>query len=269
MKIYTNGVYYYLTIHRRKKNLPTILCFHGFMGSQKVFDHLVQKINSFCNPVTIDLCGHGQTVAKPDPERFKTEVQVQDLISVLGRLQLDNLFLYGYSMGGRLALQLFLKDPSLFSGLIFESVHCGIRDHELRKQRQKIDEERAKQIETDFDSFLEKWIQLPMFQSPEGANQVNYLSILQNQNPKLMAASLRGFGAGVMPPVCDQLPSIKKPVGLIAGSSDQKYIDKIGEMGKLVQTSITQIIDRSGHRVHADQPESVSQFLIKYFDRYG
>jgi len=269
MKLITNEASYYLVVHQNKRELPYLMLFHGFMGTGNVFEPLIKLLTKTCNPITADLLGHGKSSAPAEPTRFTAELQASDLISILDRLQFRNLFLYGYSMGGRLAQHLFVSDPSRFSGLILESTHCGITDENERKIRKAADEKRAKEIECDYEQFLDRWIELPLFDSPASAAEYDYKQVLRNQNPKLMAASLRGFGAGVMPPVCGQLREIKKPVGMLTGKSDQKYVDKMGEMAQLCSRSDFKIIDGAGHRVHVDQPNQTAKFITQFLNQHG
>jgi len=269
MKLITNGATYYLKILQHHSALPWVLMFHGFMGSSKAMEPLAGRLTQNCNPVVIDLLGHGHTTAVADAERFRTNQQISDLHSILDRLQFQNLFLYGYSMGGRLAQHLFMSASSRFSGLILESTHCGITNRADREKRKALDEQRASEIEADIDAFLDRWINLPLFQSPGSKPDTGYESILQDQKPELMAASLRGFGAGEMPPICGQLSQIKKPVGLIAGESDQKYVDKMSEMAQLCTDSELKIVNGAGHRVHADRPEQTAQFITQFLRNHG
>ncbi|MEX2456467.1 MAG: 2-succinyl-6-hydroxy-2,4-cyclohexadiene-1-carboxylate synthase [Balneolaceae bacterium] len=267
MKCFANGSNYYLQIHQNNSDLPYLILFHGFMGSGKAFSGLIDPLSEICNPVTIDLKGHGKTTAKPSAKEFDTSEQIKELHSVIDRLQLPKFFLYGYSMGGRLALQFALENPSSIKGMILESTHCGISDLEERKKRMETDEKRAQEIERHFDKFLSNWTKLPLFQGGSNASS-DYLNILKQQNPSLMASSLRGFGAGKMPAVCDQLSTFNFPVGLIAGKNDQKYVEKMTEMAQLCQQSELEIIDNAAHRVHVDQPEKLTQFLKHFIQKH-
>jgi len=269
MKLCCGRAIYYLKIHQRDPDKNNLLLMHGFMGSSEVFASLAELLKPICNPITVDLAGHGRSKMPAESERFKATSQVKDFESILDRLQLNNLWLYGYSMGGRLAQNLLLTLPEYFSGLILESTHCGISDDSKRQKRQIIDEERAKAIESDFDAFVDKWIKLPLFESPDGARDFNYKSIIKQQNPASMAASLRGFGAGTAPYVCNQMATIDKPIGLIAGKSDKKYVDKMREMHHLFPGSELYVAAGSGHRVHADQPEQIVTFLTNFLNRHG
>jgi len=269
MKLYCGDALYFLEIHQRKPGKPNLLMLHGFMGSSDGFKSLVEQLVPFCNPITIDLLGHGRSDAVINPDCYDAASQVSDLKSILSRLRLRNLWLYGYSMGGRLAQNLVLDSPDSFSGLILESTHCGIKDPAERENRQRVDEKRAKEIEQDFESFVKKWASLPLFESPSEARRFDYKPILEKQNPASMAASLRGFGAGVAPWVCNRMHNLSKPVGLIAGETDEKYVDKMREMHHLFPDSKLHVAAGSGHRVHTDQPKQIVTFLTNFFDRYG
>lgn len=268
MRFYSNGINYHLRIHQNQPSLPLLLMLHGFMGSPDSFNDLIKPLSEFCNPVTIDLLGHGKTGAPADPNRFTTKQQVDDLVSVISRLQTDELFIYGYSMGGRLAIQIAVNFPDTLKGLILESTHCGIKDPQLRKSRTKTDEERARKIETEFEKFLEDWAKLPLFTPPGSDPYMEYVKQMKDQNPALMAASLRGFGAGQIPYACDRFTELQLPAGLIAGEYDQKYVEKMGEMAHLCKNADFKIIEGAAHRVHADQPESIVQFLNHFITKH-
>lgn len=268
MRVDVGSSQYHLKIHQASPSLPHLILFHGFMGSGEVFSPLLKELSDFCNPITIDLKGHGKSSGTEESDDYSTEQQVRELTSVISRLKFQTLFLYGYSMGGRLALQLALKSPELFNGLIPESTHCGITDPDLRKQRSKIDRVRAEQIRDDFSTFLDHWSQLPLFNAKQSSDSDYYHRIMKDQHAPYLAASLRGFGAGNMPCVCDQLISFEKPVQLIAGSEDQKYVDKMSDIAQLLPSSTLNIVDRAAHRVHVDRPKDVTQILNSFIQSH-
>lgn len=261
MHFFTDSFTYYCTIHQSKPHLPYLLMLHGFMGSGRVFDHLLDDLASFCNPITIDLGGHGKTKSPTDPDFYSAKRQVRQLHSILRRLQFENLYLYGYSMGGRLAFQLIASYPNLFSGVVSESAHCGIDSETERSDRQKLDKKRAQQIETNFEGFINDWMNLPLFQHTPDQMKLMYQEIMKAQNPKTLSASLRGFGAGVMPSVCDKISGLDPPITLLAGKLDEKYVRRMTEISGKADSSNIQIVENTGHRVHADQPEELITIL--------
>lgn len=258
MVININKVDYHLFIRQQDEALPSLLLLHGFMGSGKVFEHLLDGLCEFVNPITLDLLGHGKTTGPGRPERFSVRNQIDDLHQIISSLDLNHLFLHGYSMGGRLALLYALKYPGQPAGLILESSNYGVERKEAN-QRIKLDEERAIFIEKDFTAFLEEWKKLPLFNKGidiDPALSSKYHAIQQSQNPAYMAASLRGSGAAQMPPVKDSLPQLNLPVLLMAGENDKKYCEIISGMHHLIRNSKFCIIPNAGHRIHLEHPSA-------------
>lgn len=253
---------YAYRMHGQRTGLPLLLMLHGFMGDKRAFDHLLDGLAEFCNPVTVDLLGHGQSSKSPDPGDYREEQQVADIRAFIHQLNTDidadgELFLHGYSMGGRLALKTALADPALVGGLILESTNCGIPDERQRSRRRQTDEQRAREITADFDRFLTHWQRLPLFASPTVDNEEllrkKYRNIQRQQSPQAIAASLRGFGTGSMRPCCDELSSLKRPVLLMAGTHDEKY-QQINRRLEQRLPDARFASPRAGHRVHLDNP---------------
>lgn len=268
-RIEANGVIYNCKIHQQDNKKPTLLMLHGFMGDRRVFDHLIKDLATFCNPVTVDLLGHGKSSKPTDSARYQEHNQINDILQIIDTLEIKQLFLFGYSMGGRLALKTALDTPELFDGLLLESTNCGISDSKKRKERQKLDSTWASEIENDFGNFLAEWKELDLFQSPITADKSlveRYRKVQSEQYPPALAASLHGFGTGSMSPVCDSLKSLDLPVLLLAGSADEKYqqINRylVGQFPNATFSSI-----KAGHRTHLDNPVSFVQNIERYFDK--
>lgn len=269
MKLHVNTYDYYLKIEQSDSSLPYLLLLHGFMGSGLNFSHLIESLSTFCNPITIDLLGHGRTDLCLDPKQYSAENQVSHIHSILKRVQMQNLHLYGYSMGGRLALQLLHHQPELFQSGIIESAHCGLKDESDRMERKRNDEILAIEIEEDFETFLQKWSYLPLFDSTPSHLKESYKMVMMKQNHRSMAASLRGFGSGEMPFICDELTGFDVPIHLIAGEKDRKYHQLMAKIHQMnVKFSFDSIRD-SGHRVHADQPDSLVKSIQTFFQKHN
>ena len=109
---------------------------------------------------------------------------------------------------------------------------------------------------------------MPLFASAKKSNI--YETVMQQQNPDRMAASLLGFGAGVMPSVCDKLNQMPVNTFLIAGSKDQKYVEKMSEMAHLIDQAKFEIVQPAGHRVHSDNPGEFIKIINQFISEdYG
>lgn len=92
-----------------------ILCLHGHPGagqSLSVFtDHLSKKFKT----IAPDLRGYGKS---PPQGQFHMSDHLSDLEELLSFLKIDRCLILGWSLGGILAIELILRDPERFSGLI-------------------------------------------------------------------------------------------------------------------------------------------------------
>ncbi|MFH5831103.1 2-succinyl-6-hydroxy-2,4-cyclohexadiene-1-carboxylate synthase [Halalkalibaculum sp. DA3122] len=259
MKVIINRISYHLVKHQQDPSLPCLLLLHGFMGSGRVFDHLIKPLSRFVNPVTLDLLGHGRTPGADSAERYHVDYQLEDLHSIVSCLNKEKIFIHGYSMGGRLALRYALQHPETVAGLILESTNYGITDPSERDRRLKLDEQRAAAIESDFSHFLSDWQQLPLFRHQADIPEEmvsSYKAIQQRQDPVNMARSLRGFGTARMPPVKHSLFQLCMPVLLLAGENDKKYRNILNEMDQDIPKSKFHIIRKAGHRIHLEHPRA-------------
>ncbi|MFY0684667.1 MAG: 2-succinyl-6-hydroxy-2,4-cyclohexadiene-1-carboxylate synthase [Balneola sp.] len=262
MKIKIRGIEYYYKLHQQKESLPFLVLLHGFLGSSLSFNKNISKLLPFCNPITIDLLGHGNTEGSEMHYRFAPKEQSADIIKLISEQFKYPLFLYGYSMGGRLALQIALQRPDLFQGLILESTTFGIESEQERQARQALDGQRADSILGNFDQFIDEWKLLPIFNSEKDQDSTD--QIQRSQNPLWMSNSLLGFGTGSMPCLIKGLPNLPMPVQLIAGAQDQKFTNIMSSMQKRIASASLEVFENANHRVHLDQPEKIATVLKKF-----
>lgn len=267
MSIRIRGISYFFQIHQEKKELPNLVLLHGFLGSSEVFNHLIKDLKSFCNPITIDLLGHGKTEGAELYYRFSTKEQIADLSKLIGEQFEIPLYLFGYSMGARLALQLALQKPNLLRGLVLESGTFGLEEDTERQVRQALDAGRADQIMGNFSSFLSDWKLKPLFHSSHSEKKSSTIELVQSsQNSTWMANSLLGFGTGTMPCVKDRLADLVSPIQLIVGEKDSKFTRINHAMKSKLPNANLAIVKGANHRVHIDQPDEwmkiIETFLI-------
>lgn len=264
MRLEVNNISYFVEVYQQDTNKEYLVLLHGFMGSGTVFDSIINSLKTFCNPITIDLLGHGKTGSASSAKRFQANKQVEDLVSIIKSISDEPVYLYGYSMGGRLALQFAQKSPTLLKGLILESTNPGLKDPLKRKERQQLDSQRARRIKKDFNRFLADWKELPLFKKSTVSERhlKHYQQIQQRQDPQQMAYSLQRFGTGKMPAV--DLTKIKIPTLLLAGQKDKKYVSTMKQMNTNIAKSSLKIIRNAGHRVHLDKPNILTS-TIKSF----
>jgi 2-succinyl-6-hydroxy-2,4-cyclohexadiene-1-carboxylate synthase len=267
MILQVNGIR--LSVEQRgeaNKNTPTLVMLHGFTGSAASWGSLLDTLATNGLPIiALDLLGHGQSDAPPDPQRYTIERGQQDILAVLQKLGIskDQAIVLGYSMGGRIAL--YTAFSGFFRALILESASPGLEDPAEREQRRLSDEALAASIERDgVPAFIERWENLPLFASqktlPLKVREALHRQRLQNTTVGL-AQSLRGIGAGVQPSLYARLPSLHIPVLLIAGELDTKFTTIARQMHHTLPHSQLHIVPAAGHTVHLERPQEFATLI--------
>jgi len=170
----------------------------------------------------------------------------------------------GYSMGGRLCLQLALDRAELVDRLVLVSASPGIRGEVERAARREADERQAQEIERDgVDAFLERWLAQPMFATvpPERAG----LADRKHANTvETLTHQLRVLGQGAQPDNWPRLHSLGVPALLIAGALDVKYVDSAHQMGTQIADARVDVIAEAGHACHLEQPAAVAHAVTSW-----
>jgi len=268
-RIAVNGVH--LNVERSGTG-PALLLLHGFTGSQATWVPYLLNTWSGFSLVAVDLLGHGHSDAPLDPDRYRMERCVEDLITLLDMLALPRAALLGYSMGGRVALHLALRAPQRLWALILESASPGIADVAARAARAQSDAALAAFIEQEgIEAFVDRWQALPLF-ATQARLSLAVRQTLRRQrlanNPQSLANSLRGLGAGIQECVLLRLADVRIPVLLLAGALDALYCDHARSMAAVLPCRRLEIVPDAGHAVHWEQPTlfagAVQTFLAEY-----
>jgi 2-succinyl-6-hydroxy-2,4-cyclohexadiene-1-carboxylate synthase len=168
----------------------------------------------------------------------------------------------GYSMGGRLVLQLALDRPGLVERMILVSASPGIGDRAARRRRYLHDMALAEWIEEHGrERFLERWLSQPVFAG---------LDPIQARRHRLptaqaIASQLRRLGQGVQIPLWDRLHEIDVPTLMIAGERDPKYVTIVAEMlADIGMSAEVEIVPNCSHAVGIEWPGAVASLINEF-----
>ena len=178
---------------------PVVLL-HGFTGTAKQWENLVNQSDIFCQWIGIDMPGHGKTLIRDEKTM---EGYVDELIEVINQLELNRFHLVGYSMGGRTAMLLADRYPNRVKSLTLVGASPGLESEEERAERKKKDEELATFIEEKgIERFVDYWENIPLFQTQKSLPNDIQKAIRKErliQTEHGLALSLQTMGTGVMP----------------------------------------------------------------------
>jgi 2-succinyl-6-hydroxy-2,4-cyclohexadiene-1-carboxylate synthase len=235
-----------------------IVLIHGFTQTAASWDAVARDLLADLAVVRVELPGHG---AEGSARR-----DFVDAARAIGAVGGEGVYV-GYSMGGRLALQLARLEPTLVRGLVLLGASPGIADAAERAARRDADELLAAAIKRDgVRTFLTGWLAQPMFATvPSDAPGIRDRS---KNTAAGLASALRTLGPGTQPYLGDELSELTMPVLLTAGEFDAKYRAIAEDMAtRIGANASTATIPHAGHAALLEQPEAFARVVADFARR--
>lgn len=237
-----------------------LVALHGFTETDQVWSEFFASHHPVRCPV---LPGHGAKPCPPGTTLASTATMMAKYLATNGS---DDLL--GYSLGGRVALQLALDHPGKVRRLVLLSSGPGIADATERAKRLLRDERLAQILEEDgISPFTAWWESTPALKPARPLSREvdeSLRSLRLNQDPLCLAGVLRHLSHGTMEDLTPRLKTLTMPVLLVAGDSDRAYCQRMREMSAAIPNSRLQLIADAGHAVHREKPEAVRNAVITF-----
>ncbi len=234
---------------------PTLVLLHGFTHTGASWDPVRSELGERYRGLAPDIRGHGSASGR-------APVTLGAVLADIESLTPDRFTLAGYSMGGRLALQLALAHPARVERLVLIGASPGISDRRERDARRRSDERLADVIErSSIKEFAERWEATPVLTGqPTAVLEAVRADRLRNI-PAGLARALRGLGTGALPSLWKRLGELAMPVVLIVGERDQKFRAIAGEMAVEIPEAEVVVVPGAGHAVHLEAPRRVAEII--------
>src|SRR4051794_12082034 len=234
----------------------TIVLLHGFAGTHRTWDRVTARLDrERYRPLALDLRGHG-TARDARPIGF-----VECCADVLATAP-ERFVLCGYSMGGRIAQHVALAAPERVARLVLVSTTAGIDDPAERAARLAADAKLATQIEREtIEEFVARWRSQPLF-----ADEPPWLSAAaradhRRNEPRALAAALRGLSPGAMEPLWERLRRLPMPAAILAGERDTKFRALAERLGTALPNASVTVVPGAGHSLHLEGVEAIAAAL--------
>lgn len=227
---------------------------HGFTQTRRSWQWYVDRLADRHRIVTVDAPGHGDSRAADADLAHGADL----VCAAAGRGTY-----VGYSMGGRLVLQLAVRRPGFVDRLVLIGATPGIVDDVERAERRRSDELLADRIvQVGVDAFLDEWLALPLFAGLDA--EAAAVDDRRRNRAEDLAASLRNAGTGTQAPLWDDLSAIEVPVLLIVGEHDTKFRSIAEDMTARLPRPTLEVVQDAGHTAHLEQPERTLHVLERW-----
>lgn len=235
----------------------SLVMLHGFLGNHHDFDDIIQLLPNTLKERTfsVDLPGHNNQ----DTANFRETIHYID--NILERFNISSVVLYGYSLGGRIAINYaFNSKNKNIKGLILESSSFGITDEE-RKKRVGSDLMWASQFALkNPDEILKNWYQQPIFDGMTLEQKQKIIKQRRSQDFHKLAIQFDATSVARQENFRNRLNEINIPIHYIYGSKDLKYT-LAAEREKLFSNFHPYIIEDAGHNIHSFFPQKIAEII--------
>lgn len=240
------------------KSKPTLVLLHGFLGSSLDWMPFTEALGKRCHCFAFDLPGHGNS-AKLQVETSPAFDEVID--QLLEQIPAGPFHLFGYSLGGRIAMHLAHRSPERILSFTLESANRGILSDEGKRVRLR-DDQQWQQLMTQqgMKAFLNQWYRQPVFaQMSEEKRQIMIAQRINNDPAALSSM----FLATSMGHQQDQA-QLAVPTLLMTGDLDVKYTEMAQRWPSDKLNHV--VIEHAGHNIHASQPGEFIATLLSQLD---
>jgi 2-succinyl-6-hydroxy-2,4-cyclohexadiene-1-carboxylate synthase len=237
----------------------TLVLIHGFAGTGRAWDPVLERLGpERYRALAPDLRGHG-AAAGVRPITFAA--CAQDVLALAD----GPLVLCGYSMGGRIALHAALAAPERIERLVLVATTAGIDDAGERAGRRDADEELAAFAEqVTIEQFADRWAAQPLFaETPSDAARIWREDLLRN-DPRELAAVLRGVGTGAMEPLWDGLGALAMPATVVAGARDARFVAAGERLAAGLPEGELVVVPEAGHGLPREAPGPIAHVLARW-----
>lgn len=236
--------------------------FHGFLGQTSDWSEVLYSMQNSQNIVVhlVNLWDH-ESLSPSEPLKSWA-----NKFNHWASQQQGKHYLVGYSMGGRLALQVFHADPSLWNRVMIVSANTGltsgvggdVNSSTERQERWAADQKWAQRFRQDnWSNLLKDWNSQLAFQG-----SVNEPERAEDQyDREALAQALTQWSLALQG---DLLPGIAEHgdrCHWVVGSRDQKYLQIAQSVKDRCPQIPVQVIEGSAHRILFDQPQKLAECI--------
>ena len=230
----------------------TVVLLHGFAGTGRAWDPVVERLDpERYTPLAPDLRGHGSA---RDARPVSFAACVADVLAAAP----ERFVLCGYSMGGRIAQHVALAAPDRVERLVLVATTAGIADDDERAARRADDERLAAfACGATIEQFADRWSAQPLFAGTPAAAARMWREDLERNDPRALAAALRGMGTGAMEPLWDRLGALPMPATVLVGAEDPKFVALGERLASALPAAELVVVEGAGHGLPREAPDAV------------
>ena len=259
MEIRANGVVVNYEIAGKGKNLILI---HGAGDNLNMWYNQVPAFSKNFTVITYDIRGHGKT--ENSETEYSIELFAQDLYELTRAMKVESAYILGYSIGGRIALNLAIEHPEIVKALILSnSPVWGIippSPEAIERRQTWLDLLEKRDTKSVAEMMITNAFS-PGFKERDPAVFGNYKNIKLQMKPDCFEQVIRAIGKISAPP---NLTKLKCPVLIIVGEYDAIAGVDQGKLTQKAMAGSKLAIFPTGHASPIELPDRFNSVVINF-----
>lgn len=223
--------------------MKAIILLHGALGAQSQFDQLEQILKKEFQVFKMDLIGHGE---RTKDMNYSIETFSNDLEGFIIKNNIQEPTIFGYSMGGYVAMHLANKKPDLISQIITYGTKVNWSKSIAEKEVQMLNPDKIEEKVPKFAQYLA---------SIHGSEN---WKVVMKQTADLM------IGLGENNIIQEIAPSINTPVSIGISTTDEMVtIEESENLANKLPNGKLNIIENQPHPIQRIDSSVLSEIIKK------
>jgi 3-oxoadipate enol-lactonase len=242
---------------QRQGTGPEVVLVHGFLGSSKIFEPLVEHLVHRFSVTTIDLPGFAGSYDVPVPSTVEGLSQM--VVETIRSSGLDKCSILGHSLGAWIALEISLQQTALLEKMVLyggsPDGHCPERFEAYEESIERI---RSEGVESFAADLAAVWFR-------RGKQDPMYPLAIEAGSQSNEAAAIDHVKSWNQWKTRDRLAEVTTPSLIVCGDSDRStHPDLSIEMWKKIPQSQLFIAPNAGHIVHLEHTQEFNAIVAKF-----
>jgi 3-oxoadipate enol-lactonase len=242
---------------------PVILI-HGLFLDRTAFEHQIQALSSQARIIAIDLHGHGSSSVVQHP--ISLETMAEDFYDLVQQLGIQQAVWGGVSMGGMTSLRVALRHPEAVLGLLLLNTNADLGAGKKVPSVEGLNAPLTMRFLWGTKFLKNKTLEAGLFGKTTLATKPELQRIWVDRMEPIKAISMKHCVEAVLraDSILESLGAIAVPTIVAGGVEDVALpMSASRDIHARIKGSTLVEIEQCGHSSSIEQPEKVTELLIK------